>query len=44
MKKMKYWIIFLMLTLVWLSLTQCTKNGDKYRLKGFFTVNLHNEK
>ena len=35
---MKYWIVFLMLTIVWLGLTQCTKNNDKYRLKGFFTV------
>jgi hypothetical protein len=40
---MKYWIIFLMLTLVWLCLTQCTKPGDNYRLKGFFTVKVKNE-
>jgi hypothetical protein len=40
---MKYWIVFLMLTIVWLSLIQCTKNSDKYRLKGFFTVKIQNE-
>jgi len=42
---MKYLIIFLMLAIVYVSLTGCSKqNGEPSRLKGFFTVKIQNEK
>jgi hypothetical protein len=40
---MKYLIVFLMLAIIYVSITGCTKNSDKYRLKGFFTVKIQNE-
>jgi hypothetical protein len=43
-KKMKYLIVFLMLAIIYVSITGCTKSDrDKYRLKGFFTVKIQNE-
>jgi hypothetical protein len=42
--KMKYLIIFLILAIIYISLTGCTKSErDKYRLNGFFTVKVKNE-
>jgi hypothetical protein len=42
--KMRYLIVFLMLAIIYVSITGCTKfDRDKYRLKGFFTVKIQNE-
>ena len=41
---MRYLIVFLMLAIIYVSITGCTKSDrDKYRLKGFFTVKIQNE-
>jgi hypothetical protein len=37
---MKYWVIFLMLTIVYLGIIGCAKKNNDYKLKGFFTVRL----
>jgi len=40
---MRYLIIFLMLAIVYASLTSCSEKGNIYRLKGFFTIDRQNE-
>jgi predicted small lipoprotein YifL len=40
---MRYLIIFLMLAIVYASLTSCGKKPNVYGLKGFFNVEKQNE-